>query len=271
MTSGARVLLVAALTTPLAAPQPAPDASQVLADMRQALGGDVLKTIETFSVTGSQGRGVGRITMNVTVEWAGILPDRFIEERHHPSSTITSGFNGDALVREFKGTTGGRGRSLLPAEPPRLSEATRHNMMILAKQHFSRLTVGMFGITPVYPLDATYISRETLDGKPVHLLELRGPNDYVARLCVDVSSHLPRMISWMGRPLSLSVATLLGTAPDPPMVEHRLYFGDYEKRDGLNWPHHFKEVVAKMTVGEIRLGKFKINQKIDPKRFDPAR
>jgi hypothetical protein len=254
MTSGARVLLVAALTTPLAPSQPAPEASQVLADMRQALGGDALNTIETFSVKGREERLGGRFTMSANVEWAGILPDRFIEERHHPSSTITSGFNGDALVRSFKGPPGGRGRSPLPAEPPRLSEATRHNMMILAKQHFSRVTVGMFGITPVYPLDATYVSRETLDGKPVHLLELRGPNDYVARLCVDVSSHLPRMISWEG-----------------PTMEHRLYFSHFEKRDGLNWPHRIKAVVAKITVGELRLGTFQINPKIDPTRFDPAR
>ena len=55
------------------------------------------------------------------------------------------------------------------------------------------------------------------------------------------------------------------------MVERRLYFSDYEKRDGLNWPHRIKEVVAKVTVAEIRLGKFKINPKIDPNRFEPAR
>jgi hypothetical protein len=269
MTSGARVLLVATLTTQIPAPHP-PDAARVLADMRQALGGDALKSVETFSVKGSEERFFGEFRTNAQLEWVGILPDRFIEERRLAgSTTITTGFNGDAVVREFKGTPGGRGRFPVPGEPPKLSEATRHNMMILAKQHFSRVTVAMFGLTPVYPLDAAYISREMLDEKPVHLLELSGPNDYVARLCVDVSSHLPRMISWMGRPVIPVLSVFPGTLPEPSMVEHRLYFSHYEKSDGLNWPHRIKEVVAKMPIVEIRLGKFKINSKIDPSRFEP--
>jgi hypothetical protein len=272
MACTARVLLVAALTTPLAAYQPAPDASQVLADMRQALGGDALKTIETFSVKGSEDRLIGRSTLNAKVEWAGILPDRFIEERSVPQGSviISMGFNADAPVRwMIGGTSRGRGRFPFSAEPAVLPEASRHNVLILAKRHFSRITVAMFGITSIYPLDAIYISRETLDRRPVHLLELRGPDDYVARLCVDVSSHLPRMVSWMAaNPIFLRVP---GTAPDTSMVEHRLYFSKYEKRDGLNWPHRITEVVGTQTVVETRLGKFKINSKIDPKLFEPLR
>jgi hypothetical protein len=274
MTGGARVLLVATLTAPLAASQPAPDASQVLADMRQALGGDALNAVETFSVKGSEERVVGRFTINAKVEWVGILPDRFVEERHPERSiTITLGFSGDALVAAVKGRLdGGRGRSQVPAGPVGLTEASRRNLVLLAKRHFSRLTVGMFGITPLYPLEARYVSREMLDGKPVHLLELRGPeDDYAARLCVDVSSHLPRMISWLGRPAMADVSQLLYRSPDTPMEEHRLYFSDYEKSDGLNWPHRFKEVVSKVTVAETRLGKFTINSRIDPNRFGPAR
>jgi hypothetical protein len=237
--------------------------------MHQALGGDALKAIETFSVKGSEERLVGRSTMHVSVEWAGMLPDRFIEVRRFPSSTITTGFNGDAALTVFEGGPG-RGRSQLPVQPAEPTGAARRASVILQKQHFSRLTVGMFGITPVYPLDATYISRETLDGKPVHLLELRGPDDdYVARLCVDVTSHLPRMISWMGRPLTLGLSPLRATRTEPPMVEQRLYFSDYEKSDGLTWPHRIKAVEAKVIDVEIRLGKFRINSKVDPNRFDP--
>jgi hypothetical protein len=267
---GARVLLVTALIAPVAASQPTPDAERVLSDMRQALGGDALKAIETFSVKGSEERLVGRSMIRGSVEWAGILPDRFIEARRVAGYSITAGFNRDALVRELTGNSG-RGRSQAPARATEIPEAARRDLGVLAKRHFSRLTVGMFGITPVYPLEATYVSRETLDKNPVHLLELRGPDDYAARLCVDVSSHLPRMISWMGRPATPGLAQLLGTALDPPIVEHRLYFSHYEKSDGLNWPHRITEVVAKVTILEIRLGKFKINQKIDPIRFEPAR
>ena len=271
MTSGARVLLVATLTAQIPASQP-PDAARVLADMRQALGGDALKAVETFSVKGSEDRLIGRSTINAKVEWAGILPDRFIEERSVPQGSviISTGFNADAPVRwMIRGISRGRGRFPFAAEPAVLPEASRHNVLILAKRHFSRMTVAMFGITPIYPLDATYISRETLDKRPAHLLELRGQDDYVARLFVDVSSHLPRMISWMAAVPNF--ARLPGMAPDTSMVEHRLYFSDYEKSDGLNWPHRLKEVVSKVTVAETRLGKFKINPKLDPKRFDPAR
>jgi hypothetical protein len=244
----------------------------VLADMRQALGGDALKAVETFSVKGSEARLIGRSTLNGKFEWAGILPDRFIEERSVPQGSviISTGFNADAPVRwMIGGTSRGRGRFPFAAEPAVLPEASRHNVLILAKRHFSRITVAMFGITPIYPLDATYISRETLDKRPVHVLELRGPDDYVARLCVDESSHLPRMIGWMAAVPNF--LQLPGTAPNQSMVEHRLYFSDYEKRDGLNWPHRIIEVVGKQTVVETRLGKFKINPKLDPQRFEPAR
>ncbi len=247
--TGARVLLVAALTATVAASQPAPDASRVLADMHQALGGDALKTIETFSVKGRDARLIGRSIINAKFEWAGILPDRFIEERSIPQGSviISTGFNADAPVRwVIGGISRGRGRFPFAAEPAVLPEASRDNVLILAKRHFSRITVAMFGITPIYPLDATYISRETLDKRPVDVLELRGPDDYVARLCVDVSSHLPRMISWMAAVPNF--ARLPGMAPDTSMVEHRLYFSDYEERDGLNWPHRIKEVVSKVTV-----------------------
>jgi hypothetical protein len=56
-----------------------------------------------------------------------------------------------------------------------------------------------------------------------------------------------------------------------PLVERRLYFSDFKPADGLNWPHRLKEVVDGEVNTETRLGKFKVNPKLDPKRFDPKR
>jgi hypothetical protein len=50
-----------------------------------------------------------------------------------------------------------------------------------------------------------------------------------------------------------------------------LYFSDFKAADGLNWPHRLKEVVDGEAFTETRLGKYKINPKLDPKRFEPAR
>jgi hypothetical protein len=60
--------------------------------------------------------------------------------------------------------------------------------------------------------------------------------------------------------------------PDPlslPPVEHQLSFDDYKTADGLTWPHKFVERVGGREYSTIKLGKFKLNPHIDPKRFDP--
>jgi hypothetical protein len=56
-------------------------------------------------------------------------------------------------------------------------------------------------------------------------------------------------------------------APAAP-VENRLYFADYRDVDGLQFPFRLRRAVGADTVEETIFDRFKINGKIDPKRFE---
>lgn len=60
-----------------------------------------------------------------------------------------------------------------------------------------------------------------------------------------------------------------GTRPAPPApVENRLYFADYRDVDGLQFPFRLRRAVGADTIEETTFDRFKINVKIDPKKFE---
>jgi hypothetical protein len=60
-----------------------------------------------------------------------------------------------------------------------------------------------------------------------------------------------------------------GAAPGMPApVENRLYFADYRETDGLQFPFRLRRAVGPDTIEETTFDRFKINPKIDPRRFE---
>ena len=54
----------------------------------------------------------------------------------------------------------------------------------------------------------------------------------------------------------------------PAPVENRLYFADYRETDGLQFPFRLRRAVGPDTIEETTFDRFKINPKIDPKKFE---
>jgi hypothetical protein len=52
----------------------------------------------------------------------------------------------------------------------------------------------------------------------------------------------------------------------PP--ENRLYFADYRDVDGLQFPFRLRRAVGPDTIEETTFDRYKVNSKIDPKRFE---
>jgi len=279
-----------------AAQQPAPDAARVLADMRQALGGDAaLNAVQAFSVDGVETRTMADHTASADVEFVCALPDRCIKVRRIATpfggdTVETYGFNGDAHVR--------RRASSIPYPPDPFAgdspdqKVERARRAALASRHeFARLAIPMLGVPAVDPVDVTLIGQEMLDARSMDVLRLNAADAYQARLYVDAATHLPAMISWMGLPEIVFTTTsievvqrgqVVRSSPQPPFpsgapsagaakVERRVYYSDYRPQNGMNWPRRLKEVVDGRVVLDTALNKFKINPKIDPKRFDPSR
>lgn len=58
-----------------------------------------------------------------------------------------------------------------------------------------------------------------------------------------------------------------GGAPQPT-PENRLYFADYRDVDGMQFPFRLRRAVGADTIEETTFDRFKVNAKIDPKRFE---
>ncbi len=54
----------------------------------------------------------------------------------------------------------------------------------------------------------------------------------------------------------------------PATVENRIYYADYRDVDGLQWPFRLRRATGADTTEETTFDRFKINTKIDPKKFE---
>jgi hypothetical protein len=54
-------------------------------------------------------------------------------------------------------------------------------------------------------------------------------------------------------------------------VEYRVFYGDYQTVDGVKLPHKFSTSIGGAPSSELTIEKFKVNPKIDPKRFEPVK
>jgi hypothetical protein len=305
------------------------DANRIIADAREALGGDKkLDTVKTLTIAGRSLRtNPAGTSTESEFEVAIELPDKYMRRdavvnMGNMSIYRTSGFNGDGVINETDtppqlaggGTvvmfrTIGPGGTVMTTggtpPTPEQQEAIRRAALVASKQDFARLTLGMF-VKPfaAYPLTITYAGQaESPDGK-ADIIEIKGEGDFAARLFVDVTTHLPLMLSWMAREPTVIRRTVgpggevvtIGGAPGQAsrgnltpeerdkmmkqldaqtkdaeakrkMVEYRLFYSDYRTVDGVKLPHKLQRSVDGNPTEEVTFDKVKVNPKIDEKKF----
>lgn len=56
--------------------------------------------------------------------------------------------------------------------------------------------------------------------------------------------------------------------PPKPAPEQRIYFADYKDVDGLKLPFRIRRGVGSDTTEETIFDRYRINAKVDPRRFD---
>jgi hypothetical protein len=248
------LLAVAASVAVLAQSAPT-DPQEILAATREALGGEKkLSAVKTIVATGRtqqvRGNNLVPIEFEINIE----LPDKYVRKDEIPaqeSGPSTAGFNGDALI-ETKAPT--------------------------VKQDFARLMIGMFASSFTgYPLTFTYVGQGEAPQGTADVLEAKGAPNFTMRLFILRSTHLPIMISWQGAaPSGRGGPPARGAAPPPtaaapagPPPENRIYFADYRDVDGLKWPFRLRRALGADTVEETTFDRFRINAKIDAKKFQP--
>ena len=187
---------------------PARDATAILAQAREALGGEKrLAAVKNFVATGRTRQVRGDNLVPIEFEIAVELPDKYVRKDEIPaqeSGPTSTGFNGDELIQLPIPTApvpppGAAGRAAGPATPPPQAQldAMKANRVNAVKQDFVRLTLGMFaGSFSSYPLTFSYVGQaEAPQGKADVVEGKAGPN-FTVRLFVNSQTHLPVMVSW---------------------------------------------------------------------------
>jgi hypothetical protein len=254
---------------------PAERAAMVLADARAALGGEKkIAEVKTFITTGRTRRVQGDNLVPIEFEMAVELPDKYMRKDEIPaqeSDPTTNGFNGEALVQSPPLTTP-EPRPGMPAPPAAQFEAMQKQRVLSTKQDFARLMLGMFATSyGGYPLTFKYIGQAEAPQGKAHVLEATGTGNFTVRFLVHTETHLPVMVSWQppARPAPAKAPAgkpAPGAPPAPP--ENRLYFADYRDVGGLKLPFRLRRAVGADTTEETTFDRFRINTKIDPRKFE---
>jgi hypothetical protein len=152
-----------------------------------------------------------------------------------------------------------------------------------AKQDFARLTLGMFATSfSGYPLTFTYVGQAEAPQGKADVIEAKGPANFTARLFVYSETHLPIMVSWQGPaapagrggsapPAGAAAAGRAAGGAAPQGVENRIYYADYRDVDGMKFPFRLRRAVGSDTVEETTFDRFRINAKIDARKFEVQR
>jgi hypothetical protein len=282
------------------APQSPPaagrDAASVLAEMRTALGGDqLLDGIKAFTVSGHvKQQPTSQLTFTMSLDLSVLLPDYFLDVRHDNRAsgprtvdvTYYKGFRGDVLIRKTDSNI------RMPPDPwpqtPAIISAREREMTVLNKQRFARLGLILFGTSfSSYPLQFTYIGAGQRDGRAIELIDGAAGDGYHMRLVIDAATHLPSAIAYRSsRGVVVSTTSLVAVRggsvvsttpgqttgnvdlPNMPMEDFELAPLNFKTENGVTWPHRLLETAGGMVFTDTDLGAFRLNPKLDPKRFD---
>jgi hypothetical protein len=111
---------------------------------------------------------------------------------------------------------------------------------------------------PTFPVALTRIGEAEAPQGRADVVEVKGPGEFTARLFILKDSHLPIMLSWQGQ---------AGGKP----AEQRVYYGDYRDTDGFRFPFRLRRAVGTETTEETTIDRYRINPRIDSRRFEVAR
>lgn len=286
----------------------AKDPTAILAAARQALGGqDRIDAVKTLVASGQTRQVRGENLVPIEFELSIELPDKYLRRDEIPaqeSGPNASGFNADGLLQDPPASTppaGMVGRGPAGAGPnPTAARVTS------LKQDFARLMLGLFATSySGYPLTFAYVAEAEAPQGTADVLQAKAADGFVMRLFISTTTHLPLMVTWQGPaagrgtsrgPLAVGPRGA-GSAPQapPPQApagqapvpqapaargaaprgsnpsgppDNRLYFAEYQDVNGLQLPFRIRRAVGDDTVEETTFDRYRINAKIDPKKFE---
>jgi hypothetical protein len=192
---------------------------------------------------------------------------------------------------------GGRGPMMDP----------RRARLQTVKQDYARLALGLFANATGYPLTFAWAALAEAPQGRADVLDVKGEGNFSARLFIHSETRLPIMVTWTtppanvivtvpGQPPPATVAPGAVVVPGPAApakdapkeemdkyskevlairakaqatpVENRLYFADYRDVNGLKLPFRLRRGIGAETTEETTFDRYRLNVKIDPRKFE---
>ena len=268
----------------------------MLAAARQALGGDKkLTAVKTVTATGRTRQVRGENLVPIEFEIFIELPDKYVRKDEIPaqeSGPNASGFNGDELVQDPPPPPMPAPPPAPAAAPPGPQPMARPNPVGDARNdvetglHAARAR-HVRHVVPIVPAHV-HLRRGGRSAAGQGRRARRKGSEQLHAALVHQSGHAPAAdgeVDAAGRAAARPrpdadaarghgasrgrAARRAGPAAPPRRPpENRLYFADYRDVDGLQFPFRLRRAVGADTIEETTFDRYKLNSKIDPKRFE---
>ena len=309
-------------------------ATAVLAQARKALGGEQkLASLKGLSIRGSYRReasmpaggggggsvfismigpggpgpgGPGGAQMSGDIEIDVEFPDKYIKVdvgTGMMAMTRTEGFEGDRPFVDMSSSQ--PGMRVIANRPD--DAAGRQMALRRSREDLARLLLGIVvGTQPSFAVTYSYAGQaESPDGK-ADVIDVKGADNFAARLFLDAQSHLPLMLTYIAPEPRIVMRTARdgtgppavaaghgggGSAPRNPqepspeekerlrkemqdaeaapakMIEYRIFFTDFREVNGLSLPHHIARGTAEKTTEEWDIKSYRVNPTLKADRF----
>lgn len=251
-------------------------AQQILAQARQAVGGEArLKAVRTLSVKGTIEPDLPSAwrVANLQIDFA--LPDRFLVSRDWPGAFFRriGGFDGEELIEQ-------RQLSLKWTDmvPDGGKQAVAWQLAARRRECARYLVAWLLMAPEPYGIRFTHGGDGVAAARPADVLDATGAHDFAARLLFDKVTHRLVDLSYRERlpnadpaaePKAPAGAQPMFKAIEKPKSEPdkvMLHFDDYHADGGIVFPHRIR--VETEGTGEVwKISRFRVNPDIDPRQF----
>lgn len=277
------------------------DPATWLSQARTAIGGDVAtESVTSLRIRGSKRREVaGGLDMSWEASWEA--PDKFLQVETQTqtmgpmgsvSTTRRNGFNGGEEIAE---TMSDLPMPTMPQTKPNAGVPRHQRALTQLLLPLLASTTPLAGVTPLMIVepDSSVLPRPGLN-----LVALATPDGTQMHLWLDATTHLPSVLSWMDYPVRMTstFSTMTVTTiervpsgqspprnpmppimPPPPSTQAaagpsvkvlwEMRLTDYRTEKGLTYPRRITFVMGSEKWEEVRISRYEVNAKINPKTF----
>ena len=218
--------------------------------------------------------------------------------------TITDydGFNGDLAIHDVVAPDAPMPVTI-PGPQPRTPEeaaAAKARSLDAVRSKFFEAMIPLFVVPPGgWRLEISFAGKAVLDKSQIDVVDIKRADDKIYRVLLDEQTHLPLRLLWKAKPIVMMSTTsrstsqvivrptpgrveVLSPLPDPvmpdlpagdptaglPYVQWEMAIRDYKVSDGLNWPRRLTTSYGGQEWEDVRISRYRVNPKLDPKIFD---